>query len=155
MSTISQNLQRLQTAKTDIATAITNMGGTVNSGDGFEDFASDIENIPTSQESGFSVTVNVTSSILNLYLSVYLCVNTTIDIDWGDGTTHSIVSYDVNTEQPFIPHTYSTTGIYTINVTFIGFGLCAISGSYNYGCALITSGYYTPTYSSSICCIGR
>lgn len=44
-NTISDNLIRLNTAKNDIATAITNKGGTVSSGDGFEDFASDIESI--------------------------------------------------------------------------------------------------------------
>ena len=45
--TIAENLQRLQTARTNIATAITTKGGTVTSGDGFEDFATEILNIPT------------------------------------------------------------------------------------------------------------
>lgn len=36
--TIAENLSRLVTAKTDIANAITTMGGTVSSGDGFEEF---------------------------------------------------------------------------------------------------------------------
>ena len=48
MSTISQNLTRLQTAKTAIADAIVVKGGTVNSGDGFEDFSFDVLTIPTS-----------------------------------------------------------------------------------------------------------
>ena len=47
MSTISQNLNRLQNAKTAIADAIIAKGGTVSSGDGFEDFANDIDSIPT------------------------------------------------------------------------------------------------------------
>ena len=47
MSTISQNLTRLQNAKTSVANAITAKGGTVSSGDGFEDFANDINSIPT------------------------------------------------------------------------------------------------------------
>jgi len=42
---IADKITRLQTAKTNIATAITNAGGTVNSGDGFEDFATDIGSI--------------------------------------------------------------------------------------------------------------
>ena len=46
--TIAENLQRLQTARTNIATAITTKGGTVTSGDGFEDFATDIATIPAS-----------------------------------------------------------------------------------------------------------
>lgn len=45
--TISQNLARLQQAKSDIADAITTMGGTVGSGDGFEDFPADIATIPS------------------------------------------------------------------------------------------------------------
>ena len=49
MSTISQNLIRLQNAKSAIANAITQMGGTVGSGDGFEDFQSDILTIPKIQ----------------------------------------------------------------------------------------------------------
>lgn len=45
--TIAENLQRLQTARTNIATAITTKGGTVTSGDGFEDFVTDIATIPS------------------------------------------------------------------------------------------------------------
>jgi hypothetical protein len=44
---ITTNLQRLVTAKSDIADAITTMGGTVNEGDGFEEFPADILTIPT------------------------------------------------------------------------------------------------------------
>ena len=50
-NTIAQNLQRLQTARTDIANAITTMGGTVISGDGFEEFVADIRTIPTESAS--------------------------------------------------------------------------------------------------------
>ena len=42
---ISDSLTALQTAKTNIATAITAKGGTVNEGDGFSDFATDIGTI--------------------------------------------------------------------------------------------------------------
>ena len=42
---IYDNLQRLVTAKTNIANAITEMGGTVNTGDGFEEFPADIATI--------------------------------------------------------------------------------------------------------------
>lgn len=47
MSTIAENLAALQQAKADIAEAITTKGGTVGSGDGFSDFATDIGTIPT------------------------------------------------------------------------------------------------------------
>ena len=44
---IATNLQRLVDAKSDIAEAITAKGGTVNSGDGFEEFPDDIASIPS------------------------------------------------------------------------------------------------------------
>ena len=44
--TIAENLTRLQNAKTAIGNAIIAKGGTVTSGDGLEDFASDIGTIP-------------------------------------------------------------------------------------------------------------
>lgn len=47
MATIAQNLARLQTARISIADAITAKGGTVNNGDGFEDFPADISSIPS------------------------------------------------------------------------------------------------------------
>ena len=46
-NTIAQNLTRLQNAKTAIAAAITAKGGTVASGDGYEEFVKDILTIPT------------------------------------------------------------------------------------------------------------
>ena len=46
MSTIAQNLAALQQAKEDIAEAISDMGGTVQEGDGFSSFAADIMTIP-------------------------------------------------------------------------------------------------------------
>lgn len=49
-NTIAENLSRLVTAKTDIANAITTMGGTVSAGDGFEDFPADIATIPSGGE---------------------------------------------------------------------------------------------------------
>lgn len=45
--TIAENLTRLQTARTNIATAITGKGGTVASGAGFEDFSTAIGTIPS------------------------------------------------------------------------------------------------------------
>ena len=66
MSTIQQNLTRLQTAKSDISSAITTMGGVVIEGDGFEDFPSDILTIP----SGGSIEGTITcaaSGTLNVY----------------------------------------------------------------------------------------
>ena len=44
---IADKITRLQTAKTNIANAITTKGGTVITGDGFEEFATDIASIPS------------------------------------------------------------------------------------------------------------
>lgn len=49
MSTIAENLQTLQNDKLAIASAISNKGGTVPSGSGFNDFASLIESIPSGE----------------------------------------------------------------------------------------------------------
>ncbi|HMM05261.1 MAG TPA: hypothetical protein PKD52_01090 [Clostridiales bacterium] len=46
-NTIAQSLTALSTAKSNIAAAITNKGGTVQSGDGFADFAAAIATLPT------------------------------------------------------------------------------------------------------------
>jgi hypothetical protein len=46
MATIAENLTKLQAARTSIADAIVQKGGTVSQGDGFEDFPSDIATIP-------------------------------------------------------------------------------------------------------------
>jgi len=46
-NTIAENLARLQAAKTAIANAITAKGGTVGSGDGLEEFPTDISTIST------------------------------------------------------------------------------------------------------------
>ena len=48
-NTIAQNLQRLQTTRTNITNAITNKGVTVPSGSGFEDFAGLIDSISASE----------------------------------------------------------------------------------------------------------
>lgn len=44
--TIAENLERLIAARTNIADAIVDMGGTVTSGDGLEEFPYDISTIP-------------------------------------------------------------------------------------------------------------
>ena len=51
---IATQISALQTDKTNIANAITTMGGTVNLGDGFDNFAADIQTIP--QGGGSSLT---------------------------------------------------------------------------------------------------
>lgn len=66
---IATQISALQTDKTNIASAITTKGGTVNSGDGFDNFASDILTIPTggggqTQTKSLSVTSNGSYTVL-------------------------------------------------------------------------------------------
>ena len=60
--TIAENLQRLQTARTNIASAIVERGGTVNSGDGFEEFPADILSIPNATIYGWHINPNESDS---------------------------------------------------------------------------------------------
>ena len=60
MPTTAEYLQRLVQAKNDIATAITNKGGTVASGDGLEEFPNDIATIHTPVINPLTVTDNGT-----------------------------------------------------------------------------------------------
>lgn len=56
--TIAENLARLQAAKTAIGNAIVAKGGTVNSGDGLEEYPADIASIETAELTSISITVN-------------------------------------------------------------------------------------------------
>lgn len=52
-NTIAQNLTRLQAAKIAISNAIISKGGTVNNGDGLEDYPADILTIPSGGGGGY------------------------------------------------------------------------------------------------------
>lgn len=63
---IATQISALQTDKNDIASAITNKGGTVNSGDGFDNFAADIMTISAStptQTKSVTITTNTTTTV--------------------------------------------------------------------------------------------
>lgn len=59
-NTIAENLQRLAAARTAISNAIITKGGTVNAGDGLEEFPNDINTIPTANLTALNVTENGT-----------------------------------------------------------------------------------------------
>ena len=70
--TIAENLSRLITAKTDIANAITTMGGVVGENDGFEEFPADILGIPKgSTMQGRSATITIVNGTTNSYYGYY------------------------------------------------------------------------------------
>lgn len=68
-NTIADNLARLQTARTDIANAITTIGGTVTSGDGFEDFPAEILGIPVGSQivEGVFTPSNINTTIAKVW----------------------------------------------------------------------------------------
>ncbi len=89
---IASALARLQQASEDIASAITTKGGTVNSGDGFEEYPADILTIPTgSGVVAVSITASATGSSVTLTLDkaipVALSVAMTLE---GVTTNHTI-----------------------------------------------------------------
>ena len=76
--TIAENLTRLQTARTNIATAITTKGGTVAEGAGFEDFPTAIGTIPAGGDDSFAklidrsiVTAVIPSGVTSIGLSAF------------------------------------------------------------------------------------
>jgi hypothetical protein len=76
MATIAENLTKLQTARTNIANAITAKGGTVASGDGFEDFPSDIATIPSGGATKLSGEKAIDAYIMQTdeYVYIFGCV---------------------------------------------------------------------------------
>ena len=61
-NTIAQNLTRLQNARTAIAEAIVAKGGTVNSGDGYEEYPADILTIPSVKNKVYGFHINPNES---------------------------------------------------------------------------------------------
>ena len=90
-NTIAQNLTRLQNARTAIAAAITAKGGTVASGDGYEEFVKDILTIPTT--GSWAEFRNIVR--LGYAPDIYP-VGTILYDKWGDNTKTAmqIVGYD-------------------------------------------------------------
>ena len=201
MSTRSllENVQRYAAAKTAIANAITSAGGTVNPGDGFEDFATAIGTIPsgggsssndvnfydydgtivqsysaddfanlselpanpthegltaqgwnwsladakthvasygnlnigqmyTTSDGKTRIYISLPEGRTSPILQLYLNDNSELDIDWGDGSTHSTftsTSADYKSER----HEYSTSGNYVIAITVVSGGFVLQSSS--------------------------
>jgi len=91
---IADCISRLQTASTNIAPAITDMGGTVTEGDGFEEYPADIRTIPTGSEAisvSISATATNTSVVLTLDKAIPVALTATMTIS-GDSTSYTIAS---------------------------------------------------------------
>lgn len=91
-NTIADNLLRLQTARTAIATAITAKGGTVTQGDGFEEFPADIATIPSGGGTVRSGIIASSANISNLTGNVYRIGNIVFGSFSGDVQESLIIS---------------------------------------------------------------
>lgn len=113
--TVAENLTRLQTARTNIATAISGKGGTVAEGAGFEDFPTAIGTIPAGGSATLITksidangTYNASSDSADGYSSVTVAVpNTYTASDEG-----KVVSNGSLVAQTARPDTITTNGNY-------------------------------------------
>ena len=129
---IATSLQALQKAKTDIATAITQMDGVVGNGDGFADFAACIETIPQ----GSPVSVEIHRITIQTALT---------------GTGKNLL-----TGSQFIKDHYGDIGftVAVINVTPLTWGTAGVGFAYRGNRPMLakasSGGYYygTKAYSS-------
>ena len=127
-NSVSQNLTRLQNARTAIANAITSKGGTVGTNDGYEEFVSDIASIPTATptfaflfvttDSGTTITVSKGQTTLDPQTSVSgeeLCFDIPESGTWtvsgsnGKTTTVSITNKNVYYIKVFSANIYGIT----------------------------------------------
>ena len=90
--TIAENLQRLVTAKTAISNAITAKGGTVGSGDGLEDFATDIGTIHTPVLIEKSIVTNGEYSASDDSADGYSAVSVAVPNSYSAGDEGKVVS---------------------------------------------------------------
>ena len=140
-NTIADNLQRLVNAKSAIASAITTRGGTVASGDGLEDFASDIAAIPntyTTQDEGKVVS----SGALVAQSSSSTSSNGTVDTTLINSLAISVPTYsaadngkvvqngELVAQSTHKPITANATGIDTTNYSSVD---VAVQNSYEAG----------------------
>lgn len=131
-NTIADNLARLQTARTDIANAITAKGGTVAAGDGFEDFPADIATITNqyaAQDEG-KVVSNGALVAQTAYPST-ITNNGTYDTTENNSVTVNVISSGKFTRlystEELTTHVNASLGIDGNNITLSGF--LSISGT--------------------------
>lgn len=113
-NTIADNLLRLQTARTAIATAITNKGGTVTTGDGFEDFPTDIATIPTGSATLItkSIDANGTYNASSDNADGYSSVTVSVPNTYTAGDEGKVVSSGALIAQTARPETITVNGSY-------------------------------------------
>lgn len=119
--TIAENLARLQAAKTAIGNAIVAKGGTVNSGDGLEEYPTDIASIETAELTSISITENGvydTGSTTSGYNYVDVNVpNTYSSSDEGKVVSNrQLISQIAKPDTIIANNTYDTTNFNSVTV---------------------------------------
>ena len=108
--TITENLQRLQTAKTAIGNAITAKGGTVGANDGLEDFATDIATIPSGELSGNYAELTAREQTWRSGNSLFLNFDT-LDIPEGvTALSNSLLTYGSYIRELTLPSSLTDVG---------------------------------------------
>ena len=125
--TIQENLARLVSARTAIATAITSKGGTVIDGDGFEDYPYDISTIP---EGSSSVIIEKPDTITT---------NGTYEASTDEADGYSSVTVNV-------PNTYTSSD----NGKVVQNQALVSQTAYNSGSDVVTNGTIDTTYNNSV-----
>lgn len=147
---IADKITALQTAKSNIASAITNKGGTVASGDGFSNFASDIATIPsgitpsgsqTFTENGTYDVTAIAEAIVNVSggggIEGYKITKGSFTPSETIVIAHSSYSSETQTYTPYIiPHSLGKSPIY--------FGVRAINGATVIGSVMFADYSVTP-----------
>lgn len=141
LTRLNTNKEALTTAKTAIASAITTKGGTVASGDGFADFATDIASIPSGGGRDMTVTANqikayIIVSGLNKKLATRFCQTVAhgVTVDFGDGTDAVISGTTTRIDDSYIfetiNHEYDEPGEYVITWTATSGVLALVQNGY-------------------------
>lgn len=114
--TIAENLTRLATARTDIASAITTKGGTVATGAGFEDFPTAIGTIPSGGGSSTlvekTITANGTYNPADDNADGYSSVTANVSNTYTAGDEGKVVDNGALVSQTAYPSTVTQNGTY-------------------------------------------
>ena len=97
----------------------------------------DIGQIYATSDGKTRVYITLEDGGLSPYFYMYLNANTSIDVDWGDGSTHATDSATASGKMFKIQHTYALSGQYIITVTIIN-GTAIIPGGASTGSAIIS-----------------
>lgn len=157
-NTIAENLQRLAAARTAISNAIITKGGTVNAGDGLEEFPDDINTIPTANLTALNVTENGT-----YYESTSTEItSTSFPITLNDSLGTPLLDYLIDgnmsqsaTPSPTAPIQPQETGertgnLYPLDASKLHVGRIENDGTIDYETGTLTVGPGSVTYEANI-----